>query len=120
MRTAAKALVVFLFTVAAVLTGLATVKYVSPLGAAVSTTSAAPYQNLQVEKDLWYVCTPDGWREIQTSAPVRIADVTATPGIHPLVPGPYVLGPFSPAQTFTGKWGKYPSAHCGTNMRGTP
>lgn len=73
---------------------------------------AGPARNGQVEKNLWYICTPDGWRQIETSAPVRIWDVTATPGIHPLTPGPYVLGPFSPAQTFTTKWGKYPAAHC--------
>jgi hypothetical protein len=66
----------------------------------------------QVAKNQWYICTPYGWQQITTSVPVHIWWV---PGavISPLVPGPYVLGPFSPAQTFSAPWDALPKARCG-------
>jgi hypothetical protein len=74
-----------------------------------------PQPDEQVQKDLWWICTPAGWQQIETSSPVHIWAVSFTaPGLHSLAPGPYVRGPFSPADTFTTKWGNYPSAPCGS------
>jgi hypothetical protein len=80
-----------------------------------NTMKITQVQDLQGEKVLWDMCTPKGWVQITTSAPVHIwwTPTNAQSGEPtPLVPGPYLLGPYSPSQTFSPPWEGYPKEKC--------
>jgi hypothetical protein len=69
----------------------------------------------QGARDFWYVCTPAGWREIQTSVPVHVWSAGfAAPGLHALGQPSWIVGPFSPSDTFRSPWDAPPAKRCGT------
>ncbi len=81
-----------------------------------NTMKITQVQDAQTEKTMWDICTPKGWVQINTSAPVHIwwTPTDIKPDVpEPFTTGPYLLGPYSPSQTFSAPWDEYPKEKCG-------